>query len=246
MRIINLLTACKQKIAVNIFLLAVVLMYPYSRVAAVADEDLSIGKMQNTTEYSYHAGPGDSRETGFALATFGAKRQAVLLSAGYLAKKGLLSEFKDKEMAVFCLVAEEMQFSIIGESFSKANNSYTTKIKSTLSLSDFVKAEIKNSALEQKDTHLSLTEEMDPVVSLPITPARELSKAYRYLGRQHWRMAVIYLDHLEIKYPYWGDLFLAKALGFQGMHETERVKEALSSACRYGNDEACLKFEALK
>ena len=83
---------------------------------------------------------------------------------------------------------------------------------------------------------------MEPVVSETIDPAKELSRAHRYLRKHHWRMAIIYLDHLEGKYPHWGALFFAKALGFQGMHETERAKEALSSACRLGSREACMKI----
>jgi hypothetical protein len=73
-----------------------------------------------------------------------------------------------------------------------------------------------------------------------IAPARELSRAYRYIRKHHWRMAIIYLDHLEKKYPHWGTLFLAKAMAYLGMHETDRAISALSSACYLGDQEACL------
>ncbi len=235
----------KQKIIVKFFLLTSMLMHSYTGFTR-ANEDLSDREMQRTTEFSYHAGPEDSKETAFALAVYGAKHQAVLLSAGDLASRGLLNEFGDRKVAVFCLLAEELQFSIIDKSISEKSNSYTAKIRSTISLSDFVKAEIRNDALEKKDLHLSLKDELDPVVSSTIEPARELSKAYRYLGTQHWRMALIYLDRLEKKYPYWGELFLAKASGFQGMHEIDKVKEALSSACILRNHEACVQLEALQ
>lgn len=59
-------------------------------------------------------------------------------------------------------------------------------------------------------------------------------------------MAIIYLDHLEKKYPHWDALFLAKAMGFEfeGLHETERALDALSSACKLGNHEAGVKIRA--
>jgi hypothetical protein len=93
--------------------------------------------------------------------------------------------------------------------------------------------------------HFSLQEEMEPVVSSTIAPARELSRAYRYIRKHHWRMAIIYLDHLEKKYPHWGTLFLAKAMAYLGMHETDRAISALSSACYLGDQEACLKINEL-
>jgi hypothetical protein len=235
----------KQKIAMIIIILAMMPLYSYIS-AASADDNLAEPKMQNITDFTYHAGTGDSRETAIALARYGAKQKAVLFSAKQLASRGLLSNSGDKERAIVCLVAVDLQFSIIAESFSEKNNSYTTKISSTVSLSEFVKAEMKNSTLEKTDTHLSLQDEMDPVMSEAIEPAEELSKAYRYIGKKHWRMAVIYLDRLEKKYPYWGELFFAKALGFQGVHETDKVKQALSSACNYGSHEACEKLETIK
>lgn len=69
----------KQNIAVKICLLAMILIPSYTKLV-LADSDLSGWEMQNITEFSYHAGPGDSREIAFALASFGAKHKAVLLS----------------------------------------------------------------------------------------------------------------------------------------------------------------------
>lgn len=230
---------------VKIFLLAMMLMHSLT-IFSLAKDDFPGQEMQISTDFFYQAGPGDSRETAIALAIYGAKLQAVLLSAEHLASRGLLNDFGDMKMAVFCLVAKELQYSTIDQSFSEQSNTYRTKIRSAISLSDFVKAEIRNGALEKQDLHLSLKDELDPVVPATIDPAQELSKAYRYIGTQHWRMALIYLDRLEKRYPYWGELFLAKAKGFQGIHETDRVEEALASACNFANHEACAKLENLK
>jgi hypothetical protein len=108
----------------------------------------------------------------------------------------------------------------------------------------FVKAEIRNAALEKEEMQFSLQEEMEPVVPQAIDPAKDLSRAYRYVRKHHWRMAIIYLDHLEKKYPHWGALFYAKAMGFKGMHETEKAIASLSLACDLGNQDACMEIEA--
>lgn len=236
-----------QLTAAKSIFLAMVLIHSYAGSYAgvsIAEADSSAQEFQTITAFSYHAGPGDSLKTDHALALYGAKPKGVLLAAKQLAGRGLLEDYGDEQMAVFCLVADELRSSIIDESFSEKSNTYTTSIKSRVSLNDFVKAEIKNAALEKKETHSSLKDEMEPVVSATIDPAQELSRAYRYLGKQHWRMAIIYLDGLEKKYPHWDALFLAKSMGFQGMQETKRAQEALSSACKLGNQEACIKIRA--
>ncbi len=234
----------KLKTAAKIFFLAMVLVHSYPAVSIV-EADSSVREVQLITEFSYHAGPGDSLETARALVLYGAKYKAVLLSARHLAGRGLLKDYGDKQMETFCLVADELQSHIIEESFSEKNTIYTAKIKSRVSLNDFVRAEIRNAALEKEEMQFSWQEEMDQVVSPTIDPAQELSRAYRYVRKNHWRMAIIYMDHLEKKYPHWGALFLAKAMGFLGLHENERAMNALSLACDLGNQEACMKIDAV-
>jgi hypothetical protein len=58
-------------------------------------------------------------------------------------------------------------------------------------------------------------------------------------------MAIIYMDHLETKYPHWGGLQLAKAKAYLGMHETEKALSTLKSACYLGKQEACLMINLL-
>jgi len=230
--------------AAKLFFLAMMLMnFPLG--VAIAGTDASVQEMQTVTVFSYHAGPGDSRQTARALALYGAKYKAVLLSADRLAASGLMKAYGDRQMEIFCLVADELQYRIIDESFSEKNRTTTTQIESSISLYDFVRAEIRNAAFEKEEMNFSLQEEMEPVVSSTIAPAQELSRAYRYIRKHHWRMAIIYLDHLEKKYPHWGAIFLAKAMAYLGMHETERAISALSSSCYLGDQEACLKLNEL-
>jgi hypothetical protein len=234
----------KLNTAVTMVVLATVLVNLHPGTSS-AQENSSARERQTVTAFSYHAGPDDSRQTARALALYGAKYKAVLLSADRLAGRGLLKDYGNRRMEIFCLVADEMQSGIIHESFSEKNSIATVKIESSVSLNDFVRAEIRNTAFEKEEMHFSLQEEMEPVVSPTIAPARELSRAYRYIRKHHWRMAIIYLDHLEKKYPHWGTLFLAKAMAYLGMHETDRATSALSSACYLGDQEACLKINEL-
>jgi hypothetical protein len=234
----------KLKTAATISFLTILLMHSYPGVP-IADTDSIIQEMQVITDFSYHAGPDDSRETARALALYGAKRKAVLTLASHLADRGLLKDYGDKKMEVFCLVIDEVHSSILAQSYSEKSRTYKIKIESRLSLTDFVKAEIRDVALEKEEAHFSWQEEMEPAVSPTIAPALELSRAYRYIRKQHWRMAIIYLDHLQKKYPHWGALFLAKAMAYLEMNESERAISALSSACYLGDQEACLKINAL-
>jgi hypothetical protein len=233
----------KLKITVKILLLVMLLVPLHSGVSR-SETGSDLQEMQAVTAFSYHTGPGDSRETARALTLFGAQHKAVLRSAERLTGGGLLIEYGDKRSEIFCLVADELQFRVIDESFVEKTNTYTITIKATVSLSDFVRAEIRNAALEKEEAQFSFQEEMEPVVPQAIDPAKELSRAYRYVRKGHSRMAIIYLDHLEKKYPHWGALFHAKAMGFKGMHETERAVEALSLACELGNQEACGEIDA--
>ena len=234
----------KLKTATILFFMALVLVASHPGMSD-ADANSSVDEMQTVTAFSYHAGPGDSRQTARALALYGAKYKAVLLSADHLAGRGLLKDYGDRQMEIFCLVVDIMQYSMLYDSFSEKGRIAVTKIKSSVSLNDFVRAEIRNAEFEKEEVNFSLQEEMEPVVPPTIAPALELSRAYRYIRRHHWRMAIIYLDHLEKKYPHWGALFLAKALAYLGMHESERAISALSSACYLGDQGACLKLNEM-
>ena len=233
----------KLKKTITFFLLVMVLLHSHPAVS-LSGTDNHLQGMQTVTAFSYRAGPGDTRKTARALALFGAQHKAVLWSAETLARGGLPIDYGDKQREILCLAADELQFHVVDESFSEKNGTYTITINAAVSLGAFVKAEIRNAALEKEEMQFSFQEEMEPVVPQAIDPAKDLSRAYRYIRKHHWRMAIIYLDHLEKKYPHWGTLVHAKAMGFNGMHETERAIASLSLACDLGNQEACMEIEA--
>ena len=211
--------------------------------ASWAASGAEAGEMRTITQSAYRAGPHDTPETARALALYGAKHKAVVRSAEDLARRGMLKNYGDQQPEIFCLVADEVNYRMVAESFSEKSGTATIEIESEIALTDFVHAEIRNAALEQQEMQFSLQEEMEPVISPAMEPGQELSRAYRYISRNHWRMAIIYLDHLETKYPHWDALFMAKAMGFSGMHEAARAMAALAAACSLGNQEACLKID---
>jgi hypothetical protein len=191
------------------------------------------------TGYTYRMGDKDSKEKSRALALFGAKLKAVNLAAKYLTHKGVLEHYGKKQSEIFCLATNEIKISIIDEKFDQDKKSYHFKIKSEVTSIDFIKAQIKDFELEKIESGFSYSEEMEQPVSNVINPGEELSRAYRYIMKEQWRISIIYLDRLQNKYPYWGEVFLAKAIAFYGMDDIDRMVEALETACSMNNQEAC-------
>ena len=197
------------------------------------------------TEFSYAAGLDESRESARALALYGAKQKAVSICVEQFVAQGLLEEHINGRKEILCLVNDAASYRLLESTFDKGSQTFTIKIRTDLSLADFVKAEIRNEELNDEERHFSLKEEMEPSVPSTIAPALELSRAYRYIRNRSWRMAIIYMDHLETKYPHWGGLQLSKAKAYLGMHETEKALSTLRSACYLGTQEACLMINLL-
>ncbi len=99
--------------------------------------------------------------------------------------------------------------------------------------------------MEKNELKLSYAEEMGQNVAGAIDPGMELSRAYRHIRKRQWRLAIIYLDHLGKKYPNWGEIYLAKALGFYGQDDIQNMKDALKTACSLDNQEACNDFQSI-
>jgi hypothetical protein len=217
----------------------IAVLYP---CAALSEANLNTTQFEAKAAFSYQAGTSDSLAVARALALYGAKYKSVVTLLGRLAEEGLIKLPGAERVEIMCLMAEELSYNLTKESFTQENRIYSVTIKGKLSLADVVRVEIMNELHERQESHFTLKEEMEPALSPDITPGRELSRAYRYMRKKRWRMAIIYLDHLERKYAHWGALFFAKAMAFQGMHETEQSLTSLSKACRAGTKEACFKL----
>jgi len=197
------------------------------------------------TDYTYKIGPGDSLDKYVALASYGARYKAVTLAAKYLSHKGLLENYGNKQREIFCLAAEELKPTVIEKKLLDSGRSFYIKLKTNVSSIDFIRAQIKDLQYEKNERNFSLQDKMEQQVSPAINPAQELSRAYRYIRKMQWRIAVIYLDHLERKYPDWSEIYLAKAAAFYGMHEIQSMMEALKASCALGNREACEDIDGL-
>ena len=191
------------------------------------------------THFTYRMENKDSKEKSRALGLFGAKLKAVNLASKYLVHKGELEHYEKKQSEIFCLTTNEITVSIIDEKFYQDTNSYYVKIKSEVTIIDFIKAQIKDSELDKNESSFLYSKEMEQPISKIINPGEELSRAYRYIRKKQWRISLIYLDHLEKKYPHWGEVFLAKAIAFFGMDDIDKMIDALKTACSLNNQEAC-------
>jgi hypothetical protein len=208
----------------------------------MADNEKIDNTFEIVSDYTYFIAPDDSREEYESLCLFGAKYKAVALSAKYLNHIGVLKNYGKKKKEIFCLVVDDLKFTIIKKKLIAAGK-YYTKIKTKIEVTDFTKAEIKNIELEKQESKFSWQEEMEQYVYKTIEPGKEISRAYRYLRKKDRRIAIIYLNHLQKKYPNWQEIYFARAIGFYAINKIEAMMNALKTSCALGNREACEDLE---
>lgn len=197
-----------------------------------------------TVAYTYPRGAGDTAEKARALALFGAKLKAVRLAAKYLTHKGLLEHYEKNQNEIYCLATDEIEATLLEEQIDAGKGTHYVKIRSQITNVDFIRAHIKDLEAEKQEAQFPYNREMEQPVMAVVDPGRELSRAYRYIRQKQWRIAIIYLDHLEKKYPSWGDLYQAKAIAFYGLNDPDRMVEVLNKACALNNQEACLELQS--
>ena len=229
----------------NFFIVAVLSLFSINGVALAADEN-NIFEIE--TEGSYRMQADTSPELAKRVALFNAKRKAVDLAGRYLSRKGLIKNYELNKDEIYSLAAREILAEILEEKQETIGeiSIYRLRILSRVQLSDFVKAEIEDSRQARKDANESYQEEMEQKISAEIDPGKEIAKAYRLLREKKWRIAMIYLNHLETKYPNWDSIFMAKAITHYILHEPVFMKKALDEACRLGNHTACDDLKNLK
>lgn len=190
----------------------------------------------------------DSRDLAKALALFEAKFKAVEVGAKYLATKGLIEVFGERKKEIYVLLTQEVETQIVEEKWQQAEGAIQVlvRIRTRVKDSDFIKAEMLDQRLEDQDSEETFRQEMEPDLSKKTDPSTELAKVYRLMRKRDWRMAVIYLDQLEIKYPNWGYIHMAKAIVYYALHEPRQMKNSLETACGMGNGEACEDLKRLK
>ena len=211
-------------------------------------QDLADNVIEVEAKGSYLMGDGNSKQLARQLALFEAKRAALETAGKYLTHKSLIPFYEMKKEEIYSLAARETQAKIIEERWEPIGKTIKCliRIRVKVQVSDFIKAGIQDQKLEKKDEKESLLEEMDPVLSKEIDPGKDIAKAYRLLRKREWRMAVIYLDHMEKKYPNWGNIYLAKAIALYALNAPSEMKKALKMACGLGNHQACDDLKHLK
>jgi hypothetical protein len=229
----------------NLIMAALLVLLSTNGIAS-AGEANDIFKIE--TEGSYRMEAGSSVDLAKKVAFFTAKRKAVDLAGRYLSRKNLIETYELNKDEIYSLAAREIQAEILEEkreTVGKAST-YRLRIRSRIQASDFVKAEIEDNKQEKKEAKESYQEEMEQHISAEIDPGRDIARAYRLLREKKWRIAMIYLNHLATKYPNWDSIYMAKAITHYILHEPVFMKNALSEACRLGNNTACDDLKNIK
>ncbi|MFH2218187.1 MAG: hypothetical protein ABII68_00830 [Pseudomonadota bacterium] len=197
---------------------------------------------------SYILTKGDSKEKARAVSLFKAKRNALESAIQGAWSNDPVKIWGARKDEILSLAAREIQVRKITEKWkpSGENVECVIQIDSTVRASDFIAAEILNQKLLKENIDDSFREEMEQDILTEIDPGKEIAKAYRFIRRRYHRMAVIYLDHLEKKYPNWDDIYMAKAIANAALDESFMVKEDLEKACRLGNKKACEDLKGLQ
>ena len=228
----------------KIILGALLLFFPINGVASAAGGDV----FEIESEGNYQMVTAVSIELVKKMALFAAKRQAVNLAGRYLSRKSLIEVYELNRDEIYSLAAREIEAKILEENRQTVGKilTYRVRIRAWVQPSDFIKAEMEDTKEKKKEAKESYQEEMEQHISAEIDPGRDIAKAYRLLREKKWRIALIYLNHLEKKYPNWDSIYVAKALNHYILHEPVFMKKALNKACRLGNPTACDDLKNIK
>jgi hypothetical protein len=228
----------------KIIIFALLLFSSVNGAVSAAEADV----FEIEAEGSYRMNTVASIELAKKLALFSAKRQAVDLAGRYLSRQSLIAISELKRDEIYSLAARQIEAELLEEKRQTVGKilTYTVRIRARVQISDFVKAEMEDARQKKGESRERFSEEMEQRVAAAIDPGIDISKAYRLLREKKWRIAAIYLSHLEKKYPNWTEIYMAKALVYYIFHEPVLMQKALNDACRLGNKEACDDLKNIK
>ena len=228
----------------NLIMPVLLILLTINAADSTAEDDV----FEVEVEGRYQVAAGTSMELAKKMAVYTAKRQAVDLAGRYLSRQNLIEIYELYRDEIYSLAVREIETKILAEKRQTVGKilTYRVRIRARVQPSDFVKAEIEDTRLEKEEAKESFSEELEQPVSAVIDPGKDISKVYRLLREKKWRIAMIYMNHLEKKYPNWAELQMAKALVFYIFHEPANMEKALSKACRMGNNTACDDLKNIK
>ena len=228
----------------NFIMTALLVLFSINGFAAASEKDI----FEIVSEGSYQMAADAPVDMAPKVALFTAQRKAVELAGRYLSRKGLIKAYEQNRDEIYSLTAREIQTEILAEKQEPVGKAlvYRIHIRARIQAADFIKAEIEDIKEAKKEKKESYQEEMEQPVSAEIDPGLDIAKAYRLLREKKWRIAMIYLNHLEGKYPNWDRIYTAKAIAHFILHEPVFMKKALREACRLGNQTACDDLKNIK
>jgi hypothetical protein len=228
----------------SIIITTILVLFSIKCVASAEEDDI----FEIEAEGSYRIEAGSSIDLSKNLALFIAKRKAVNLAGRYLSRKSLIQVYELNRDEIYSLAAKEIRAEILEEKRETVGKTlaYRVRIRPWIQPSDFIKAEIEDTKQEKKEVKESYREEMEQSVSAEIDPGKEIAKAYRLLREKKWRILIIYLNHLEKKYPNWDSIYMAKAITYYILNEPVYMKRSLVEACGLDNQIACDDLKNLK
>ncbi|MBI9086072.1 MAG: hypothetical protein JEZ11_20905 [Desulfobacterales bacterium] len=194
----------------NLIMTTLLILFSISGLAPAAANDI----FEIETEGRYRMAAGSSVDLAKKVALFTAKRKAIELAGRYLSHDSLIKIYDLDKEEIYSLAAKETQAEILMEKWETVEKitTYRIRVRVQAQTSDFIKAEMADAALERKESKESYQEEMEPHISVEIDPGGDIAKAYRLIRKKKWRMATIYLNHLEKKYPDWEKIYMAQAI----------------------------------
>jgi hypothetical protein len=219
-----------------LFALFVFIVISAATSSAMEDEAIEVN-----IEGRYLMPDSVSVELAKEMAFYIARKKAVDLAGRYLLHKRLIESYELKRDEIYSLATNEIATEIMEQKRLREGKAWTyvVRIRARVQASDFVKASMEDSKENEKEARASYHEEMEQPVPADINPGKDISHAYRLLRKREWRMALIYLNHLDKKYPNWAEIHMAKALLYYIHHKPASMKNALGEACRLGNQTAC-------
>jgi len=179
----------------NFIMAALLVLFSINGIASAAEDDI----FEIEVEGGYRMEADSSVDLVKKVALFTAKRKAVELAGRYLSRKSLIERYELNRDEIYSLAAREIQAEILEEKRQTVEKTsrYRVRIRARVQASDFVKAELQDTKQEKKEAKESYREEMEQHISAEIDPGRDIAKSYRLLREKKWRIAMIYLNHLE-------------------------------------------------
>ncbi|UCF89973.1 MAG: hypothetical protein JSW39_16930 [Desulfobacterales bacterium] len=211
-------------------------------------QDSGESSVELVTEGEYLMPAGSSKPLARALALFEAQKKAVEAAGKYLSSRRLIDNYELKKEEIYSLTARRVRSEILAEDMQPVGqvSKYHIRIRARIRSSDYIESDFLDERLENEEAQAALKEALEPAIAPEIDPGLDLSKAYRLLRHEKLRPAMIYLDRLETKYPNWGAVHMAKAIGYYLLREPLRMKASLQQACTLGSANACADLKSLK